>query len=69
MTIKVSGKCDANCGKDAKYWYGNTSAAYCGDTDCQSKMDASYQELSDELDEKHLLEQEMLDEWGDPNEY
>lgn len=68
--MKVTGKCDNyNCSKDAKYWYSNTSAAICGQQKCINVMDSKYQELSDEIDRNHELEEDMIEAFGDPIEY
>ena len=41
-SIKVTGKCDSGCGKDAVRWFGNTSVAVCKDTDCFQKQAEAY---------------------------
>lgn len=41
-SMKVTGKCDSGCGKDATTWFGNTSAATCGSSACIEKQQESY---------------------------
>lgn len=41
--MKVTGKCDSGCGKPATTWFGNTSAATCGDLDCIHKQQEAYE--------------------------
>jgi hypothetical protein len=67
--IKVTGKCDVGCGKNAMHWYGNTSTKYCGSIDCSQHLNNSYEELSKEIDEQKQLENDMIEQWGDPDGY
>lgn len=65
--IEVTGICDnPNCHKNAKYWYGNTSAKYCGAQECSKHLDNSYAELCKSFDEQEKFEKEMIEQWGDP---
>lgn len=40
--IKVTGACDAGCGKLATTWFGDTACATCGDSACVNVMQDSY---------------------------
>ena len=50
-SMKVTGKCDSGCGKDAKHWFGNTSAATCGDEVCYNKQQEEYNAHSASYDD------------------
>lgn len=67
--IEVTGNCDATCGKPARFWYGSTSAATCGDEVCLNHMDERYAEHCAEMDAEAALEREMIAIYGDPDDY
>lgn len=50
VSMKVTGKCDGFlCNNDAKYWYGNTNQAHCGDDKCIKHLDYESRKLDEEL--------------------
>lgn len=57
--VKVTGKCDAGCGEDARYWYGDTPAATCGSSTCEDYMDELYRAHCEEMERKFRLEKEL----------
>lgn len=57
-SVKVTGLCDAKCGKNAKIWYNTTNMASCGDKKCISYLDNIYELWSLEFNER----QKFLDE-------
>ncbi len=59
--IKVTGLCDASCGKVAQKWYGRTNSAYCGDANCYKIIDESYVIHCKKVDEQMKFEKEMKD--------
>lgn len=40
--MKVTGLCDSGCGRLATTWFGNTSAATCGDKVCVDEQQREY---------------------------
>lgn len=62
--VKVTGLCDAGCGKDAKVWYGRTNKAYCGDVKCYNICDAEYVKHCRQVDEEIRFRKEMEEEFG-----
>ena len=64
-TVKVTGKCDAGCGKNAEFWYNNTGAATCGETVCIEVMDQKYKEHCEHMEWVRKLEQEMEEFYGE----
>lgn len=57
--IKVTGLCDAKCGKEAKVWYDSTNRASCGDKKCILILDKEYQDWSDEFNERQEFLKEL----------
>lgn len=39
---KMTGKCDAGCGKPAVHWFGMTSCGVCNDQACLDKLQADF---------------------------
>ena len=64
-----TGKCDICDTADAKYWYGNTATATCGSQECEDSMDERYAEHCREFDERAQFEKEMIEAFGDPDDY
>ncbi len=62
--VKVTGLCDAKCGKEATKWYGRTNMAYCGDTKCYQIVDAKYIKHCEQVDNRIRFRQEMEEEFG-----
>lgn len=42
LEMRVTGTCDAGCGKPATEWFGETACATCGDTCCVNVVQDSY---------------------------
>lgn len=42
LEMRVTGTCDAGCGKPATEWFGDTACATCGDRACVNVMQDSY---------------------------
>ena len=63
--MQPSGKCDSKCGKKAKYWYFDTSAATCGDNSCVKIQDEKYQEHCKKIDEDNDFRNQMEEEFGE----
>ena len=40
--MSVTGLCDANCGKLATKWFGNTNRATCGSIECIKEVEYEY---------------------------
>ena len=59
--VKVTGLCDAGCGKEARIWYGRTNKAYCGDMKCYGVIESAYIEHCKKVDEQIRFEKEMED--------
>lgn len=51
--IKVTGSCDAGCGKPAKIWFGMTSMAHCGLDKCNAAIQLRYEEHCRQIDEQY----------------
>lgn len=64
-SIQVTGKCDSGCDKLATQWFGNTSAATCGNKACVELMEASYAEHCAEMEAQFAFEKEMEEMYGE----
>ena len=57
MNSRPKGLCDMCNKKKAKYWFGQTSVALCGDEDCtqknQSNWDRMIEEMKDDEDDRY----------------
>lgn len=52
MNTKPKGLCDMCNKKKAKYWFGQTSVALCGDEDCAQKNRSNWNRMIEEIEQE-----------------
>lgn len=56
--VKVTGNCDASgCNKPAVYWYGDTSIAHCGSSECVGLLN---EHVAEQIRQMEYEEREKL---------